>query len=108
MAADGDSRIRLHDKLLVILSANSVRSDWVREEVESWLERERRAQRNLLFPLRLDDTIMDAQEAWAASIRGQRHIGDFSAWKDHDSYWKGFERLVRDLRTDSEAPGHQQ
>jgi len=35
-----DEAIRLHDKLLVILSANSVQSDWVREEVESCLERE--------------------------------------------------------------------
>lgn len=101
-----DEAIRLHDKLLVILSANSVRSDWVREEVESCLERERREKQNLLFPVRLDDTIMDAREAWAASIRRQRHIGDFRAWKDHDSYWKGFERLLRDLRTDSKAPGH--
>src|SRR5450759_322894 len=54
----------------------------------------------LLFPVRLDDTIMDAGEAWAASIRRQRQIGDFRAWKDHDSYWKGLERLLRDLRPD--------
>jgi hypothetical protein len=103
-----DEAIRLHDKLLVILSANSVKSDWVREEVESCLERERREKRSLLFPVRLDETVMESQEAWAASIRRQRHIGDFRAWKDHDSYWKGFERLLRDLRTGSEAPGEHQ
>jgi hypothetical protein len=32
-----------------------------------------------------------------------RHIGDFSRWKDHDTYQKAFERLLRDLKAqDSE------
>ena len=34
----------------------------------------------------------------------QRHIGDFSRWKDHDSYQKAFDRLLRDLKaTDSKS-----
>lgn len=101
-----DEAIRLHDKLLVILSVNSVRSDWVREEVESCLEREHREKRSLLFPVRLDNSIMNSEEAWAASIRRQRHIGDFREWKEHDTYWKGFERLLRDLRAARGAPVH--
>jgi hypothetical protein len=91
--------ILLHDKLLVILSDHSVQSDWVREEVESCLEREHREKRSVLFPVRLDDAVMDADEAWAASIRRLRHIGDFTRWRDHDSYQRAFERLLRDLRT---------
>jgi len=93
-----DEAIRLHDKLLLILSNHSVRSNWVREEVESCLERENREGRGLLFPVRLDDAIMNTEEAWAASIRRQRHIGDFSAWKDPEAYWKGLDRLLRDLK----------
>jgi hypothetical protein len=93
-----DEAIRLHDKLLLILSKDSVRSDWVREEVESCLDRERRQKRSLLFPVRLDDSVLGAEEAWAASIRRQGHIGDFTASENHDSYSKGLERLLRDLR----------
>ncbi|MDQ2713153.1 MAG: toll/interleukin-1 receptor domain-containing protein [Acidobacteriota bacterium] len=93
-----DEAIRLHDKLLLILSEHSVQSDWVREEVESCLERERREKRLVLFPVRVDEAIMDATEAWAASIRRQRHIGDFKEWKKHDSYQSGLCRLLRDLR----------
>jgi hypothetical protein len=78
-----DEAIRLHDKLLLVLSIHSVQSDWVREEVESCLERERREQRTVLFPVRLDDAIVETKEAWAASIRRQRHIGNFSDWKRH-------------------------
>jgi len=94
-----DDAIRLHDKLLLILSARSVRSDWVREEVESCLERERLEKRSVLFPVRLDDSIIDATEAWAASIRRQRHVGDFRNWKSNDDYQNGLQRLLRDLKS---------
>ncbi|MBZ5619509.1 MAG: toll/interleukin-1 receptor domain-containing protein [Acidobacteriia bacterium] len=96
-----DDAIRLHDKLLIVLSENSVQSAWVREEVESCLEREQRENRTVLFPIRLDDAVMNTNEAWAASIRRQRHIGDFQEWKEHDAYQKGFKRLLRDLKPEN-------
>jgi hypothetical protein len=34
----------------------------------------------------------------AAAIKRVRHIGDFTDWKDHDSYRKAFDRLLRDLK----------
>jgi len=95
-----DEAIRLHDKLLLVLSEDSVQSDWVREEVESCLEREHREKRNLLFPITLDDAVMETNEAWAASIRRQRHIGNFREWKKHDSYSAALERVLRDLKPD--------
>lgn len=93
-----DRAIRLHDKLLLILSENSVQSAWVEEEVESALERERRDKREVLFPIRLDDAVMETEQAWAASLRRMRHIGDFTSWKQHDDYRRAFERLLRDLQ----------
>jgi hypothetical protein len=71
--------------------------------VETALERERRDKRLVLFPIRIDDAVMDTTAVWAASIRRTRHIGDFTRWKDHDSYQKGFERLLRDLKAESKA-----
>ena len=46
---------------------------------------------------------METSEAWARLLRGQRNIGDFTRWKEHDSYQKGFERLMRDLRAEAEG-----
>jgi hypothetical protein len=97
-----DEAIHLHDRLLLILSENSVRSGWVRDEVESGLERENREKRTMLFPVRLDEALMNTGEAWAASIRRQRHVGDFRGWKDYDVYSKAFRRLLRDLKPDHE------
>ena len=53
---------------------------------------------DLLFPIRLDNAIMNTSVAWAATLRRMRHIGDFSRWKDHEAFSKGFDRLLRDLK----------
>jgi hypothetical protein len=90
--------IRAHDKLLLVLSANSINSQWVEEEVESALDIERKEGRLVMFPVRIDNAIMDSQEAWAKSLRNIRHIGDFSDWKKPSSYIKSIARLLRDLK----------
>src|SRR5213079_1416055 len=100
-----DESIRLHDKLLLILSEHSVNSPWVQDEVEAALERERREKRLVLFPIRIDGAVMETEQAWAASIRRTRHIGDFTRWKKHDSYRKAFERLLRDLKAEGVVDG---
>jgi TIR domain len=92
--------IRIYDKLMVVLTENSIQSPWVEEEVEAALEKERMQGKLMLFPIRLDDTVMDTDRALAASIRQTRHIGDFSRWKDCDAYKKSFERLLLDLNAE--------
>jgi uncharacterized protein YjbI with pentapeptide repeats len=79
-----DAAIRLRDKLLLILSEHSLQSDWVEDEVTTAFEEERKRDRTVLFPIRLDDAIMDTNEAWAKKLRA-RHIGDFRCWTDHSS-----------------------
>lgn len=95
-----DESIRLHDKLLLILSENSVASPWVGDEVEAAIEQEHRERRTVLFPIKIDNAVMESTQAWAAAIRRTRHIGDFTGWNDHDLYQKVFDRLVRDLKAE--------
>src|SRR5437764_14039203 len=87
---------------MVLLSTNSVSSPWVEKEVETAFEKERDEKRTVLFPIRLDDAVMQTGEAWAADIRRTRHIGDFRDWKNHDSYMKAL-RLLRDLKAEDKA-----
>jgi hypothetical protein len=97
-----DDAIRVHDKLLVVLSETSVNSTWVGLEVERAFEKERvsKKEKVVLFPIRLDDAVMKTNQAWASDIRRERHIGDFSNWQNYNSYQKAFQRLLRDLRGD--------
>lgn len=93
-----DEAIRVHDKLLLILSKNSINSQWVEQEVEKALEKERDETPLVLFPIRIDDSVFDTKDGWAPYVKNSRDIGDFSNWKDHDSYKKAFDRLLRDLK----------
>jgi hypothetical protein len=80
-----DEAIRLRDKVLLILSKGAIASDWVEGEVTRALDEERARKQIVLFPVRLDDAVMQTTEGWARLLRGQRNIGDFSGWKDHSS-----------------------
>jgi uncharacterized protein YjbI with pentapeptide repeats len=93
-----DETVRLYDKLLLVLSKTSVTSQWVEQEVETALARERQQGTTILFPIQIDDTVMTLETGWPALIRNTRNIGDFRRWKTHDAYQKALAKLLRDLK----------
>lgn len=95
-----EESIRVYDKVMIVLSEASVQSRWVEREVNAAGERENRENRTVLFPIRIDDAVMNAPQPWAADIRRSRHMGDFRDWKHHDSYQKALGRLLRDLKAE--------
>jgi hypothetical protein len=105
-----DEAIRLYDRLLLILSKNSMESEWVATEIAKARKREVREKRRVLFPVRLVDfeTLRDWEcfdaDTGKDSAREIREyfIPDFSKWKDHDSYQKAFDRLLKDLKAEAE------
>jgi hypothetical protein len=52
----------------------------------------------ILFPIRLDQAVMDIEAGWPALIHNTLHIGDFTSWKDHNVYQNAFAQLLRDLK----------
>jgi hypothetical protein len=93
-----DKAIRTRDKILLVLSENSINSEWVKDEVEAGYEEEKLRNQTVLFPIRTDHFVMVTEQAWAAKLRRQRNIGDFTNWKDHDSYQQAFKKLLKDLQ----------
>ena len=76
---DIDRSIRVYDKLLLVPSERSIRSDWVLTEVETALKKERGQARDLptdarrptvLFPVKPDDTTMVTPQARAGISGG--------------------------------------
>ena len=101
-----DEAVNVYDKLLLILSDTSMNSKWVKTEIANARAKEEKQKRQVLFPISV--VPFDRIKAWklfdadtgidsAREIR-EYYIPDFSNWKDHDSYVKAFERLVRDLK----------
>jgi hypothetical protein len=78
-----DQAIYLQDRSLLLLSGHSITSTWVENEVEAVLEKEDRQQREILFPVRLDEVAMHTSKAWAATLRRTRHIGDLPVGQIH-------------------------
>jgi hypothetical protein len=107
-----DEAIRLHDKLLLILSPHSMESEWVKTEIAKARKREVRDQRRVLFPIRLApfETLRDWEcfdaDTGKDSAREIREyfIPDFSNWKNHDSYQEAFQRLIGDLKASDSKP----
>jgi hypothetical protein len=85
-----DGAIKLRDRLLLILSKNSIDSDWIEDEVQKVFAEERERKQPVLFPVRIDDAVMKTPEAWARKLRDQQNIGDFQRWKDYDAYKQSF------------------
>jgi hypothetical protein len=101
-----DDAIREHDKLLIILSENSIDSSWVQKEFETADEKERALKGTLvLLPIRLDEAVMNTNRAWAADVRRTRHIADFTNWENPDFYRESCANLLRHLKAENANPG---
>jgi len=107
-----EEALRRYEKLLLIMSANSMASEWVKTEIRNARKRERVEKTRVLFPVRLvgfevirDWELFDADEGrdLAGEIR-EYYVPDFSRWKEHDAYQKAFGKLLGDLRTGESRP----
>lgn len=101
--------IQIHDKLLLVLSENSMKSEWVITEIRRARKIENEEKRRKLFPIRLVD--FEAIEKWecfdtdtkkdlAIEVR-EYYVPDFTDWKDHDTFEAEFRKLLRDLRAET-------
>ena len=108
-----DEAIKVYDKLLILLSPNSLQSEWVMTELRKARKAERKTGKRKLFPVGLVDyaTLQewecfdaDGGKDLAVEVR-EYFIPDFSNWKDHDAFEKGFARLLRDLKAEEKAAG---
>ena len=93
-----DRAMRLNPTVLLILSENSVESDWVRHEAESARELEKELKRDVLCPIALDNSWKDCD--WPMRLRRQikdYNILDFSQWQDEELFSRQFSRLVNGL-----------
>jgi len=93
-----DRAIRQNPTVLLVLSENSVKSDWVEHEARSARALEKELGRDVLCPVALDGAWKDCQ--WPARLREQimeYNILDFSKWRDDDEMGRMFRRMVDGL-----------
>jgi len=89
--------------LILVLSEPAIASFWVENEVGAAFERERvrrshSNEKQVLFPITIDNSIFASKKAWAELIRTTRDIGDFRNWQDPALYRVALENLVKELK----------
>jgi malonate-semialdehyde dehydrogenase (acetylating)/methylmalonate-semialdehyde dehydrogenase len=106
-----DEAIRVSDRLLLILSKQSIGSTWVKTEIAKARRKEQKLGRRVLFPVRLvsfedlkswEQFDSDIGDDSAKEIR-EYYLPDFSGWKTNDLYQPAFERLLAALKLATDA-----
>jgi dTDP-4-dehydrorhamnose 3,5-epimerase len=92
-----EQAVQEHDRLLLVLSRNSIRSRWVEDEVEAAFEKERKLRRRIIVPIALDQSVFRSSRSWVATIRRTRHIGDFMT---PELYEASLAKLLQALTSD--------
>ncbi|NTW48872.1 MAG: TIR domain-containing protein [Chlorobiales bacterium] len=106
-----DQAIRIHEKLLLVLSENSMESEWVKAEIRKAKKREDKEGKRVLFPISLSPFKRiqeweffdsDRGKDLAAEIR-EFYIPCFAGWEqNHELYKKEFDKLLRDMKSEGE------
>jgi uncharacterized protein YjbI with pentapeptide repeats len=103
-----DRALSLQEKFLIVLSENSMHSEWVKTELYKARQREINEKCRILFPIRLVDyeTIRnwecfdaDSGKDLAREVR-EYYIPDFFNWQNDGAFEEAFQKLLRDLTKD--------
>ena len=91
----------MHDNptVLLILSENSIKSDWVEFEATNARELEKQFDRHVLCPIALDDSWKGS--TWSAVLRNQimkYNILPFYEWRNPNDFEEKFNRLLKGLQ----------
>lgn len=101
-----DTAIRVHDRLLLVLSHTSLASSWVRTELKKAVRRERAENRRILFPVSIVPyEIVAAWECFDADLGidlaekvREYFIPDFSEWRDRSVVNKSYASVLSALK----------
>jgi hypothetical protein len=96
-----DRATKVYDRLIVICSADSLRSGPVLREIERALQREDSERRNdILFPVRIDDYVFKNWQHYRKPDVIAKVVGDFSGWNtDERKYETELIRILTCLQS---------
>ncbi len=93
-----DTKINLYDKLVVVCSKEALSREPVIKEIERALGRETSEGTEILFPIMIDNYIIDEWDHYLKPELTNRNIGDFRDWdKDPSKYQETLKRLMKGL-----------
>ena len=85
---------RLFDKLLLIVSKNSLSSDWIEEEVKATMTAEQAEEDEILLPIAIDDSGADFESDWFGELKKNHNIINFSSWNQKGEFVRKLGELL--------------
>jgi hypothetical protein len=98
------SAVNLHDKLIMILSEDSIDKDRIENEYNYAIEKELKTGKSVFLPISLDDAVKYTEQPWAIKMRRLRYTVDFSMWQESDTYQEVLNYLLEELNAEEESP----
>ena len=93
-----DAALNLHEKELLVMSENSLESDWLEGEIYAAFEKEEQTGEVILLPIMLDDSVKYSEKPWVAKVRRSRQVFDFSQWQDEETFKEMIDALTEELK----------
>jgi uncharacterized protein YjbI with pentapeptide repeats len=92
-----DEMLQIHGRVVLIISKNSIMSPWIRNEIEAGLAKERKEDREVLFPIKIDSAYKQDKLDWPVAMHREIHLADFSEWRNQDAYNEAFNNILKTL-----------
>ncbi len=89
--------IRDSDRVIVVLSKNSLKSAWVSREVKLALEKEQKLNQPVIYPIKLDETITQSKIPWVKELFSRKHFSNFTNYARGDKYRPSLMLLLSSL-----------
>jgi len=103
-----DRAIFNYDKLLITCSENSLKSPQVIREIERAIQKEDELRKQnpkakVLFPISIDNYLFDEWDHYLKNYLLEYFVGDFRAWHKPQKYATALDRLVTNLKRESDS-----
>lgn len=86
------------DKVVLVLSRNSLKSPWIETIINNALRREVQIKRPILFLCQLDNAILETQRARKIGLLTTHRIFDFTQWEIKEAYKNKLTDLLTELK----------
>ena len=87
-----------YDRIVLILSEQLDRTDWLEPIVQMALKNELKRKRPALYLVQPSDFAGKVETGWAAGLTLTRRGADFRKWKNRNNYQQAFETLMREMQ----------
>lgn len=85
------------DKMVVIISKDSIQSDWVKSEI-NWAEQKKhQTGENVLLPIQIDDVLAKVEKTFVKDLFLSIHTEDFTNWRIPGEYKQALDKLLASL-----------